>query len=146
MIVSIKAVKTEVIGKLKIDKSFTGPDDVNDIVTDALNQIVQGEEREHFIVVAVNTKNKPTALYTASIGTLNQTLVHPREVFRFAILEGAAGIIIAHNHPSGDCSPSQEDIALTRRMVDAGNILGIKVIDHLIVGNGYSSFRNLSLM
>lgn len=98
-------------------------------------------DREHFKVMLLNTKNHCISIETISIGTLNASLVHPREVFKLAIKKSAASIILAHNHPSGDSKPSKEDIEVTRRLVEAGKIIGIEVLDHLILGNG--SFTSL---
>ena len=85
-------------------------------------------------MLALNSANGLIRQVKISEGILNSSLVHPREVFRSAILECAASIIVAHNHPSGDVTPSREDIELTRRMVQAGDIMGIEVLDHLIIG------------
>ena len=90
-------------------------------------------DREHFVCLHLNARNQVNALETISVGSLNATLVHPREVFKSAILNNAASVILAHNHPSNDTTPSREDIELTRRMVQAGEILGIDVLDHVIV-------------
>ena len=92
-------------------------------------------DREHFIVLCLDTKHNITAVHTASIGSLNAAIVHPREVVKVAILATAAAVIVAHNHPSGDPTPSEEDIALTERLVSAGRILGIEVLDHLVLGD-----------
>jgi DNA repair protein RadC len=91
-------------------------------------------QKEHFVCLFLNTKNHVIAKETISIGSLNAAIVHPREVFRAAIKRAAASIICAHNHPSGDPSPSREDIDLTRRLVEAGTIIGIEVLDHVIIG------------
>lgn len=86
-------------------------------------------------------------MQTISIGSLNSTVVHPREVFKTAVLASAASVILAHNHPSGDPTPSKEDIGLTKKLVEAGEILGIKVLDHIIVGvNQYTSFNRQGLI
>lgn len=105
--------------------------------------IPQGEEREHFLAVLLDARNHIKGVVTVSIGTLTASLVHPREVFRPAIVAGAAGVIVAHNHPSGDCTPSSEDREATRRLVKAGELIGIPVLDHVVVGAGdsYYSFR-----
>lgn len=94
-----------------------------------------GLDREHFIVVALDTKNQPTGWHVVSIGTLNSTLVHPREIFRFAILSEAHAVMFVHNHPSGDPTPSEADDILTARLVEAGKILGVQVLDHVIIGS-----------
>lgn len=97
--------------------------------------------QEHMMVFLVNAKNRITHYETISIGTLNQTIVHPRDVFRSAITHNAASIILAHNHPSGDNAPSDEDVEVTKRMAEAGKIIGIPLLDHVIVGCGYYSFK-----
>lgn len=103
--------------------------------------------KEHFICVSLNGAHEVLALRVVSIGTLNRTLVHPREVFSDPVSESAGGIICAHNHPSGNTDPSREDIELTERIVEAGNILGINLLDHLIVSeSGYFSFLENGLL
>ena len=91
---------------------------------------------EHFIVMLLNTKNRVTAVSPVSTGSLNASIVHPRELFQRAILGNAASLILAHNHPSGDPTPSPEDVELTKRLVDAGKLLDITVLDHIIIGDG----------
>ena len=98
-------------------------------------------DREHFEILHLDTKNKITAKEIISIGSLNSSIVHPREVFKGAILNNSASIILLHNHPSGDTKPSREDISITQRLIKAGEILGIKVIDHLILGDSFLSFK-----
>jgi DNA repair protein RadC len=92
-------------------------------------------DRELFVVLTLNTKNYLIDRHLVSVGTLNATLVHPREVFRPAIADGAAGVIIAHNHPSGNPAPSPEDIKITRQLIEAGRLLNLPVLDHLIIGS-----------
>jgi DNA repair protein RadC len=93
-------------------------------------------EQEEFRALLLNTKNLLLAEVTVSIGTVNTSLAHPREVFREAIRRNAAGVLLAHNHPSGDPSPSPEDIQLTQQLRKAGELLGLEVVDHLILGQG----------
>jgi len=100
-----------------------------------LKQFLLNADREHFVVVCLDTKNQPTSINVCHIGSLNASLVHPREVFKSAILSNAASILIGHNHPSGQCEPSKEDIEVTNRLVESGKILGIDVLDHLIIGD-----------
>ena len=103
---------------------------------------LQFEEKEHFAALLLDMKSHILELADISTGTLSASLVHPREVFLAAIRGRAAGIIIAHNHPSGDPSPSHEDIAITERLVKAGLLLDIPVYDHIIIGDGiYFSFK-----
>lgn len=102
---------------------------------DAVAQLqeIRTAKKEHFVALYLNARNQLIYKEVISIGTLNASLVHPREVFKPAIDNLAAGIIVAHNHPSGDIEPSEADLALTRRLVDAGVLLGIEVRDHLVV-------------
>ena len=105
------------------------------------------EPEEHFCILCLNTKNKIVGVHTISIGSLNASIVHPREVFKAAMLNNASGIICLHNHPSGDPEPSRDDIETTHRLVNAGNILGIKVLDHVIIGdNRYVSLKEQGAM
>ncbi len=104
-------------------------------------------DREHFVVVSLTTKNRVIAIETASIGSLNSSLVHPREIFKNAIRLSAAAVILAHNHPSGDPTPSREDLEITNRLVEAGKLIGIEVLDHLIIGSGsFHSFKEEGLL
>ncbi|HED24894.1 MAG TPA: hypothetical protein ENN91_07195, partial [Firmicutes bacterium] len=103
--------------------------------------------KEYFKILLLNTKNLIIAREEVSVGSLNASIVHPREVFAAPIRKSASSVIFFHNHPSGDPSPSEEDIALTRRLMEAGDILGIKVRDHIIIGDGcYFSFKEKGLL
>lgn len=105
-------------------------------------------DREVFGILLVNTRHCVTAMHIVSVGTLSGAFVHPREVFKAAILGNAAAIILFHNHPSGDPDPSREDRELTRRLTDAGRILGIDVLDHVVLGDEgrYFSFKERGLL
>lgn len=92
-------------------------------------------DREHFVVLTLSTKNDVIGVHQISIGSLNAAIVHPREIFKIAFLDNANAIILAHNHPSGDPSPSPEDREVTQRLVAAGRLLGIEVLDHVIIGD-----------
>lgn len=108
---------------------------------------IRDNKKEHFVVFYLDSRNQIIKQEIISIGTLNASLVHPREVFEPAIKNNAAQIIIAHNHPSGDCEPSREDLAITKRLQEAGKILGIEITDHMIVTNkSWGSFREMGLM
>ncbi|UJL44970.1 DNA repair protein RadC [Virgibacillus sp. NKC19-16] len=107
------------------------PEDGADYVMEEMRSLNQ----EHFVVLFLNTKNQIIHRQTIFIGSLNASIVHPREVYREAVKRSAASIIVAHNHPSGDPSPSQEDIHVTRRLVESGKMIGIEVLDHLIIGD-----------
>ena len=112
-----------------IEPSITSPVDVLGFLTD-----IKDRRKEYFVALFLNARNQVICREDVSIGSLNASLVHPREVFAPAVGSSAASVILAHNHPSGDVTPSREDIELTRRMVQAGEIMGIEVLDHLIVG------------
>lgn len=101
------------------------------------------KEKEHFFIIGVNNKNNIIYIDLVSIGTVSETIVHPREVFRYAILKGVSGILIAHNHPSGDLMPSKEDLQTTRRLVECGKILGITILDHIICTHKTNCFTSL---
>ncbi len=103
-------------------------------------------DRENFVVVLLNTKNEVIETFTVSIGTLSASLVHPREVFKPAVRASAASVVLAHNHPSGKVEPSQEDREVTRRLGEAAEILGIDVLDHVIVGDGYYSMKEHGML
>ena len=94
---------------------------------------LRNNKKEHFVVFYLDTRNQEIKRETISMGTLNANLVHPREVFEPAIKNNAAQIIVAHNHPSGDAEPSADDLAITKKLAEAGKILGIEVLDHVIV-------------
>lgn len=110
--------------------TIKSPEDVANLLMEKMSYL----DREHFKVILLNTKGQVIKCETISIGTLNSSLVHPRELFKIAIRRSAASIILVHNHPSGDTSPSKEDIQVTRRIIDAGKLLDIKVLDHIIFG------------
>ena len=112
-----------------------------------LKSFLEDSDREKLLVVCLDTKNQPINICTVSVGTLNSSSVHPREIFKTAILSNSNQIMLAHNHPSGISAPSNEDKAMTNRIKDAGVILGIELIDHIIIGsNEYFSFKENRLM
>ena len=113
-----------------------------------LAQYIGETDREVFAVALLTIRHRVLGLHTVSVGCLTSSLVHPREVFKPAILAGAAALLLAHNHPSGDPEPSAEDIALTRRLVSAGQLLGIEVLDHVILGESgrYVSLRERGVL
>lgn len=124
-------------------KKLSNPEDVYEVL-----KVVglHKSPREKFYMVALDTKNEILGIREVSSGTLNGTLVHPREVFQIAIMLGSACMILAHNHPSGDVTPSSEDIEITKRLIQAGELIGIPVADHIIVGNEFLSFKREGLM
>jgi DNA repair protein RadC len=119
------------------DKKITSPQDVADIFV----PLLRDEVKEKFLVVCLNSANKIIRYEIISIGSLNSSVVHPREVFKAAIENNSASIILIHNHPSGNPEPSNEDISITRKIVESGKIMDIPVFDHIIIaGNGHTSF------
>ena len=108
-------------------------------VVDYLRRKLGREKKEHFLALMLDSHNNLITINDISVGTLNASLIHPREVFEPAVRQSAVKIILAHNHPSGNIEPSAEDIEITKQLVDAGKIIGIEVIDHLIIGEGYKS-------
>jgi DNA repair protein RadC len=103
--------------------------------------LFEGEVRERFVVFWLNSANIVTGFEVISEGSLNSSLVHPREVFRGAIVATCANIILAHNHPSGNLEPSKEDLSITQKLVDAGKLIEISVFDHIIfTDDAYTSF------
>jgi DNA repair protein RadC len=103
-------------------------------------------DRENFVVVLLNSKNEVLGAPLVSVGTLSQALVHPREVFKPAIRGSAASVVLAHNHPSGNAEASREDREVTSRLVEAAQILGIEVLDHVIVGDGFFSMKEHGML
>jgi DNA repair protein RadC len=108
------------------------PADVGQLVMSELRH----EAREHFKALLLDTKNQVLRIATISVGSLNESIVHPRELYREAIRHSAAAVIVVHNHPSGDPTPSPEDIEVTLRLRDAGRLIGIDFLDHLVIGDG----------
>ena len=113
---------------------FTSPRQIFEIFKD-----LQLETKEHFITLHLDGKNRVVCLDRVSVGSLNQSIVHPREVFKSACMSGAAGIVMIHNHPTGDPVPSKEDLDITRRLKECGELLGIRILDHIIIDETYLS-------
>ena len=128
-IVSIKMVKESSFQYLA--RQILSPNGAYQMIKEQL----EGLDREQFIIACLNTKNEPTNITVVSVGTLNKAIIHPREVFKTAILSNAASVMAFHNHPSGETTPSQQDIQLTNRLYEVGELLGIKLLDHLIIGD-----------
>jgi DNA repair protein RadC len=123
-------------------EAIRGPDDVLAQVRDLARA-----RKEHFVVLLLNARHELQARETVSIGSLNASIVHPREVFLPAIVHSAASVILVHNHPSGDPEPSEEDLSITRRLVQVGELVGIGVLDHVIVAaRGVVSLRSRELL
>ncbi len=123
--------------------SVKGPRDVANLLMPDLRD----KTREHFMAVLLNTKSELLKTVEVSVGTLDTSIAHPRDIFREAIISNAASIIVAHNHPSGDPSPSKADILVTQRLVEAGKLIGIDVVDHVVLGdNRWVSLQERGLM
>lgn len=119
--------------ELKSGGIVRSPESAEEIFREVFN--TDAMTKEHLMLASLNTKNKVEALHIVHIGSLNASIVHPRDVMQLAVLDNAASIILAHNHPSGDPAPSNEDIQVTKRIKDAGKILGIELLDHIILGD-----------
>ncbi|NMB26871.1 MAG: DNA repair protein RadC [Tissierellia bacterium] len=117
------------------------------VIVELLMEEMRYLKKEHFKIAILDTKNQIISIENISIGNLNASIVHPREVFNIAIKRSANSIILIHNHPSGDPTPSTEDINITHRLIEAGNIIGIKVLDHIIIGdNKHISFKQRNII
>jgi DNA repair protein RadC len=135
-----RRVQSSQVGDLR---KITSPDDVAAYLMERLRFL----RKEHFIAIHLNTKHQILGEEIVSIGSLNASIVHPREIFKTALKRSAAAIICAHNHPSGDPTPSEEDVEVTRRLVSAGKILGVEVLDHIVIGDKrFISLRERGLM
>ena len=140
---SLRLVKESSIA-YNLEKPIVNPAAAAEIINQVFD--MENQPNEVFAILCLNTKNKVAGAHIISQGSLSASIVHPREVFKAAILNNAASIILAHNHPSGDPEPSWEDIETTRRLVEAGEILGIRVLDHIIIGEQYLSMKEKGLM
>ena len=130
LIAGLELAKRGLNQGMGIAPSISRPSDVVGLLAD-----IKDRRKEHFVAFFLNARNQVICREDVSVGSLNASLVHPREVFAPAVGSSAASVILGHNHPSGDVTPSQEDIELTRRMVQAGEIMGIEVLDHIVVGS-----------
>lgn len=133
------------VSRIDIDDRFkvTSPQDIANYLMEDMRYL----KKEHFKIITLDTKNKILDICTISIGSLNSSIVHPREVFHEAVKKSAASIILIHNHPSGETQPSREDISITKRLIEAGELMGIKVLDHIIIGDGvYLSFKEENII
>jgi DNA repair protein RadC len=124
--------------------AIRGPEDVAGLP--AVRRL-RAAKREHFVVLVLNARHECTGVDTISIGSLNASIVHPREVFLPAVSASAAAVVLVHNHPSGDPEPSEEDLSITKRLVQCGETLGISVLDHIIIaGRGCTSLRSRDML
>jgi DNA repair protein RadC len=120
---------------------YSSPEQVFDTFS-----FLRRETKEYFFAIHLDGKNRICCVDEVSVGSLNQSIVHPREVFKTALLSSAAAIILLHNHPSGDPTPSREDIEITRRLRETGDIIGVRVLDHIIIGDTFVSFSAQGLI
>ena len=127
-IVSLRMIKESSL--LYRNRSIKSPEDGFQLFKQFLGEL----DREYFVLLCLDVKNNPTAINVCHVGSLNASIVHPREVYKTAILSNSSSIIVAHNHPSGNPTASPEDIAVTKRLKEAGGIMGIELLDHLIIG------------
>lgn len=135
-IVSLRMVKeTSLLYK---DRSIRSPQDAYNLFKQFLGEL----EREYFVLMCLDVKNQPTVINVCHIGSLNASIVHPREIMKTAVLSNAASILVMHNHPSGQPEPSREDIDVTKRLAEASRIIGIELVDHLVIGeNSFVSLK-----
>ena len=122
------------------DGVIRSPEDVAKLAKGYLR--LHEESEEYLYMICMNVKNKIVGVFEISHGNVNSSVVGVREVFQKALLANAVSIIVMHNHPSGDCTPSREDVDVTKKLVEAGKIIGISVLDHIIVGDNYSSLKD----
>ncbi len=149
-----QAKAIQIKAALELGKRMTGgappdraiirsPADASRLVMNDMSML----DREHFRIILLNTKNHVLGIEPVSVGNLNSTIVHPREIFKIPIKRSAASVILVHNHPSGDPEPSKEDCDITRRLCDAGELLGISVLDHIVIGDKrFVSLKERQLM
>jgi DNA repair protein RadC len=136
---TINEVATDYIGS---SKRFTSSREVFELFN-----FMKNETKEHFLAIHLDSKNRILCLDHISSGSLNASIVHPREVFKACLLSSAAAVLFLHNHPSGDPEPSREDLELTTRLKEGGELLGIRVLDHIIIGSGrYISLADQGLV
>ncbi len=134
-------VSEEITTYLPPDTRYTSPAQV----FSAFSFLMQ-ETKEYFIALHLDGKNRILCVDVVSIGSLNQSIVHPREVFKTALISSAAAMILIHQHPSGDPTPSSEDLSITRRLKESGDLLGIKILDHVIIGTSYVSMMESGML
>jgi DNA repair protein RadC len=142
LLASIELGKRLFLNKKVTIAQLLKPGDVFDSLKD-----IRESKKEHFVVLFLDSRNQQIHREIISVGTINASLVHPREVFEPAVKHLAVQVILAHNHPSGDLEPSEEDLSVNKRLVEAGKILGVEILDHIIVTkDSYSSFKENGLL
>lgn len=149
---NVKAIEIAAMGELgkrisletfREKPTIRGPRDVSNLLSPQLRD----KTKEHFMAILLDTRNQVLKIVEVSIGTLDTSIAHPRDIFREAIISNASSIILAHNHPSGDPAPSKADLLVTQRLVEAGRLIGIDIADHVVLGdNRWVSFQERGLM
>lgn len=134
-------IREEITNYISPHERFTSPQQIFETF-----RFLNNETKEYFLSLHLDGKNRIVCIDIVSIGSLNQSIVHPRETFKSALLSSAAAIILIHNHPSGDPTPSREDMEITRRLKESGELLGIRILDHLIIGETYISFSETGVL
>lgn len=129
-------------GPIEARPQFTSPEDAAGVLV----PLLQGRDREHCLMVTLDSKHRLVDILPVSVGSVDHTFMAPREIYRDALLQGASAIMLAHNHPSGDTTPSADDRSVTRRLAQAGTTVGIELLDHLIVGDGWVSLARLGVL
>lgn len=138
-------VVKESSSKYEISNIISSPKDIVNVLTHVLK--IQEEAEEIFVLITLDTKNKITGIFEVSRGSIDSSIVHPREVLKRALLNNSANIVVAHNHPSEDPTPSREDVNITLRLKEAGNIIGINLLDHVIIGGSrYCSLKEKAVL
>ncbi len=142
-----EAKAIELLASIELGRRINLPNSSNLVLTNPfqsfayLKEIIQNESQEHLICIYLNTQSEVITTRTISIGTINQTIINPKDVLKWALKHSASGIIIAHNHPSGNPAPSNQDFLVTKKIIDAARLMDIIIVDHIIVGkNRYYSF------
>lgn len=141
---SLKVVKEKSV-RYNIDRHITSPQALYNVATQVIE--IQDQAEESMWMITTDVKCNLTGLFEVSRGTINASIVHPREIYKRAILQNASSIALIHNHPSGDPTPSAEDVSITKRISEAGTLMGIQLIDHLVIGDGnYRSMKEMGVI
>jgi len=141
---SLKVVKEKSV-RYNIDRHITSPQAVYEVATQVIE--IQDQAEESMWMITLDTKCNLTGLFEVSRGTINASIAHPREIYKRAVLQNASSIALIHNHPSGDPTPSAEDTNITQRVSEAGTLLGIQLVDHLVIGDGnYRSMKEMGVI
>jgi DNA repair protein RadC len=129
-------------GPIESRPQFSTPDDAAGILV----PLLQGRDREHCMLLTLDSKHRLIDVVPVSVGSVDKTFMGPREIFRDALLQGASAVVLGHNHPSGEPTPSVEDRRVTRRLAEVGALLGVEVLDHLVVGDDWVSLAREGLL